>query len=92
MLLDKKTQFHAFEIWAPRWKDRKVLLAAHRVGTHNKVIFTKTKSLGDEPYYINGKTVKKYPKQLNGAIWVYCVPLDKFEPLELSENSIMELY
>lgn len=91
MILDKYTQLHYFEIWEPRWKDKVVLLAAHKVGTHNKIKFTKTPSMGTEPYYIDGKTVKKYKKESNGRLMCYAVPLDKLEPLELSENSYLDL-
>ena len=89
--LPKFTQFHYFDIWSPRWHDRRVLLAAHRVGTHNKIVFTKAPSMGDEPYYISGKEVKKYPKETNGRIDCYAVPVSAIQPLELT-NDYQEVY
>jgi hypothetical protein len=73
------------EIWAPRYKDRVVLLAAHKIGDRNKVVFTKAKHMGTDPYFISGAEVKKYKKETNGRIECYAVPLDKFEPLEYED-------
>ena len=90
--LDKFTQFHTFEIWHPLYSEDRVLLKCTKVGTHNKVIFTKARSLGTDPYYVSGKVVRKYPKRYNNSIWCYAVPMHELQPLELSENSVMELY
>lgn len=87
MLLDKYAQTHFFEIWEPRYSDKRVLLNCRKVGTHNKIVFTKAKSMGTDPYYLSGKTIKKYPKEYNGSIFCYAVPLEKLEPLEISENT-----
>lgn len=89
-MLCKHSQFHVFEIWSPRYHDKKVLLNAFKVGTHNKIMFTKAPSMGEEPYYVSGKTVKKYPKVSNGTIMTYSVPLDELRPLELPEHCIHE--
>lgn len=88
--LDRFTQFHAFDIWEPVYSKNAVLLACHRVGTHNKVTFSRSKSMGTEPYYVDGKTVRKCRKESNGRLMCYIVPLDKLEPLEISENSELE--
>lgn len=80
------TQMSYFGIWAPRWHDRKVLLSCSKVGTHNKVVFLKASSLGEEPYYVSGKTIKKYPKTSNGSIQCYAVPLDELQLLELTRD------
>jgi hypothetical protein len=45
--------------------------------------------MGTDPYYIAGKVVKKYPKEYNGTIFCFAVPLDVLQPLELSENSVL---
>lgn len=89
--LDKWTQMHYFEIFEPKYSTKQVLLKASRVGTHNKIVFTKAKSMGTMPYYVSGKVVKKCPKVSNGSIWCYSVPLDDLRLLELSENSILEI-
>lgn len=79
----KFTQFKYFEIWERRFHDNRVLLAAHKVGEHNKIVFTKDPTMGTEPYYVSGKSVKKYPKEDNGKISVYAVPIKELEPLEI---------
>lgn len=86
MQLPKYTSMNFFSIWTRRYHDNRVLLAAHKIGQHNKVVFTKDPGMGTEPYYISGKTVKKYPKTSNGKISVYEVPVDEFEPLELTRD------
>jgi hypothetical protein len=91
MVVDKFTPLNYFEIWEPRWYDRKVMLAAHKVGTHNKIKFTKAKSLGEEPYYVSGATVKQHPKETNGKIQCYAVPLADLEPLEVNNRDVREV-
>lgn len=90
MTLPKHTQFKFFEIWTPRWHDRKVLLACHKVGEHNKIVFTKAPTLGAEPYYVSGKTIKASKKENNGKIDCYAVDLSLLEPLELEETSSLD--
>lgn len=63
------------EIWQPRWKDRVVLIARHKVGADNYITFTKTKSLPGT-YYISGDEVRACPISTNGKIACYAVPLD----------------
>jgi hypothetical protein len=84
--LCKHTQFKYLEIWQPRYHDKKVLLAKFKVGQHNKVVFTKAPSMGTDPYYISGQTVKKYKLETNGSVQCYAVPVDEFVPLELAER------
>lgn len=81
--LPRMTQFHYFEIWSRRYHDNKVLLAAHRVGEHNKIVFTRDPSMGTDPYYISGRDVKKFKKESNGKIQCYAVDVSALEPLEL---------
>lgn len=88
--MDKFTQFRVFEIWQPRYHDNRVLLKATKVGAHNKVIFTKAKSLPDT-YYLSGKTIKKYPKEYNSSIFCYAVPLEELKLLQLTQNSQFEI-
>lgn len=85
MVLPPLTSCQLFEIWQPRWKDRMVLLAAHKVGTHNKIIFTKAPSLPGE-YYVSGRDVHQCNQTTNGKIAVYEVPLRFLEPLERAEK------
>lgn len=89
---DPATSFHYFEIWSPRYHDGTVLLAKRKVGTHNKVVFTKAPSMGTDPYYVSGAVVKKCKKMFNNKLECYIVPLDKLSPLELNDNSVLELW
>lgn len=79
----KHLPMQRFDIFQPRWHDRRVLLKASKVREHNKVVFTKAPTLGDQPYYLSGKTIKKYKKESNGVIDVYSVPLDDLEDLTI---------
>lgn len=81
MILDKSTPVQVIDIWQPRWKDRKVLIAKYKVGTHNVVTFSKTKSMPGE-YYISGNDVNKYPIDNNGKLDCYAVPMDSLTKLE----------
>ena len=64
------------EIWSPRWHDRKVLIACHKVGVNNEIVFTKAPTL-QGVYTIKGSEVEKYPKESNGTIDVFAVPLSE---------------
>lgn len=83
MILDPKTPLNLIEIWAPRWRDRVVLVAPWKVGNHNKVVFTRAKSMPGE-YYLSGKTIRdcKLDMSGNGKSSMYAVPIDKLEKLE----------
>ena len=64
-------------IWEPRWHDRKVLIAAHKVQEQNEIVFTRTKSIpATTKFRISGKEIRQYPISTNGAIDCYEVPLD----------------
>lgn len=81
MIIDSKTPTQTIDIWQPRWKDRVALIAKYKVGTHNVITFSKTKSLKGE-YYISGEAIKQYPIDNNGKLDCYAVPLDALEKLE----------
>jgi len=83
MKLDDQTQFQYFEIWAPRYSTKDVLLAKYKVGNHNKIVFTRAPSMGTEPYYISGETAKLCKTESNGKIDCLVIPLSKLEPLEM---------
>lgn len=92
-MLSKYTQFSIFSIWSPRWRDRKVLLKASKVSAHNKIIFTGKDgaSMGKLPYYVSGAKVKLCPKESNGTILCYAVPIDELEILELDNKDLLEV-
>lgn len=81
MRLDRKTICQKIEIWQPRWHDRKVLIAKHKVGTHNEITFTKAPTYPDH-YYLSGNEIQSSPLDTNGKIDCYAVPLSKLEVLE----------
>jgi hypothetical protein len=87
MKFDRWHQFKYFEIFAPRYRDKTVLLAVHKVGQDNKIVFTQAASLGTDPYYVSGAIVKKCKKESNGKIQCYVVPLEQLVPLEFNEKS-----
>jgi hypothetical protein len=79
--LGRFTPCNKIEIWAPRWRDRVVLIAKHKVGVHNEVVFTKSKSLPNT-YYLSGETIRACPTDTNGKLSCYAVPVDKLMILE----------
>lgn len=83
MKLGRLTPAKKIDIWQPRWKDKVILIAKFKVGTHNCITFSKTKteSLQGE-WYLSGETIKSYPLETNGTIPCYAVPIDMLEPLE----------
>ncbi len=82
MRLPRLTPCQHIEIWAPRYKDRVILLAKYKVGTHNRITFTKAKHLPDV-YYLSGEQIKACPLQTNGKVECYAVPVDDLQPLEI---------
>ena len=81
MVLSRLTPCQKIEIWQPRWKDRTVLIAKYKVGAHNEIVFTKTKSMPDS-YYLSGKDIQSSPLDSNSKIECYAVPMNKLELLE----------
>lgn len=95
MILDKFTHCAYFEIYEQRYSTNDVLLMKRKAKTHNKVVFTRSKSQGNQPYYVSLATLKKCkvePKLSKAGQYndFYVVPLDKLEPLEISDKSDKE--
>lgn len=82
MTLQRFTTVNKFEIWAPKYSTGTVLLAKHKVGTHNEIVFTKAPSMGTEPYYVSGEQIRKSPIINNGKIDCYSVKVSDLQPLE----------
>lgn len=82
MVLGRLTPAQLIEIWRPRYKDRKVLIATYKVGTHNSITFTRAKHLLGQQFYASGEKIKSYPTESNGKITCYAVPMEILEPLE----------
>lgn len=81
MKLPRTVACQLLTIKQPRWRDRVVLLAKYKVGTHNKIVFSDTPSMPGA-YYVSGTTAAGYPLESNGKIQCYAVPLDDLEVLE----------
>lgn len=64
------------EIFAPRYHDRKVLIAQYKVGVNNQIVFTKAKHLKGMVFEIKGAQVERYPLESNGTLPCYAVPLE----------------
>ncbi len=80
--LPRLTPINNIEIWQPRFKDKVVLIAKYKVGTHNRITFTRAKHLDGMQFYIAGPDVAQYPLDTNGKIPCYAVPMDKLMRLE----------
>lgn len=74
------------EIWQPRYKDRKVLIAKYKVGQMNQIEFTKAKHLEGMKFLISGADITKYPLEDNGKIACYAVPMDVLERYEKTNS------
>lgn len=94
VLLGKFDQVVPFDIWAPRYSTKDVLLACHKVDNtktkHFKVTFSKAKSMAGD-WYVSKEVVKKCKKETNGTIMTYVVPLDKLQPLKIKQHDIKEV-
>ena len=85
-IICKHIPMQLFSIWHPVYSENRVMLKAAKVRDHNKVVFTKAPSMGTEPYYVSGKTIKKYKKTNNGVILCYSVPLEELQQLKYNER------
>lgn len=89
MELPRLTVAQKFEIKQPKWsgKERMALMPAHRVGTHNEIVFTEAPTMGTTPYYVSGRDVhmceiKPVRTRAGGYVDMYYVPVRFLEPLE----------
>lgn len=79
---------NTIEIWAPRFKDMKVLIAPYHVKAGmNRIVFTKT--WRDKVLLMDGANIKSYPMEDNGKIGCHAVPVSDFEKEE--NNKQLEL-
>lgn len=79
-------------IWQPRHHDNKVLIATKKVRAHNKIIFTyqdkksKQGPLSGKEFYISSERIKKYPKESNGVLQCYAVPLEDLKEMKVRKE------
>lgn len=78
-----------FQIWQPRYHDKRVLLSAQKVKSAKtkfaKIHFTKAPSMAGD-WVISIKKIKAFPIQTNSSIQCYAVPLSELQPLELTND------
>lgn len=83
-----QTTYNIIEIWAPRFKDLKVLIKPWRIQPGlNKVIFTKT--WRDKELIMDGEKMKSYPMEGHGEAGVYAIPVRDFEMEETSQTQLL---
>lgn len=69
---------NTISIWAPRFKDMKVLIAPHHIQSGvNRIVFTKT--WNEKVFLMDGEKIKSYPMESNGSIGCHVVPVNDFE-------------
>lgn len=68
-------------IWQPKYSTRSVLLAKHKVGKYNEIVFTKAPAYPHK-YFMKGEDIKKYPLRSNGSCLCYDVKLDDLEIID----------
>jgi hypothetical protein len=73
------TPVNIIQIWQPRYKDRKVLIAKYKVGQMNQIEFTKAKHLEGMKFRMSGAEIQKHPVEDNGKIACYAVPMDELK-------------
>lgn len=86
-MIGRDTPVQNIVIFAPRWHDRKVLIAKHKVGNHNVITFTKAPTLPVK-YYLSGAVIRSCPSTTNGSIDCFEVPLANLVPLEYKEDVV----
>lgn len=79
MILSFSKRYSDFDIIAPRYHDRVVLLAARKVGERNKVKIRDGAFKGE--YFVSGVVVTACKLGSNGKIPCYEVPLSMLEEL-----------
>lgn len=88
--LGKLTPIKTHEVWHPRYSKYDVLVPAYKVAEHNRVRFTKSRSLEGQDFYFNGKS--KWKTESNGKVDCVVVPLNKLQKLEIEERDLREVF
>lgn len=74
---------NTIEIFAPRWRDRKILVAEWKIGVGVNKIVVRDKRF-PEPLYITGRKAMQFPVETkptrNGSTFkVRVIPIDEFQ-------------
>ena len=83
---------NVIDILAPRWHDRKILVAEWRLGVMNKIV-VRDKRL-PLPLYISGKDAMKFPVESKptkrgGSANYRVIPIDAFRTVEEDELDVL---
>lgn len=75
------------EVWQPRWRDRKVLIARYRIPAGQDFKIKITQSVAKGVYLVKNETVRKAPIEMmktrqGKEIQMRAVPLDELEKVE----------
>lgn len=73
-------------IWEPRWRDRTVLIADHRLQDHNQVTIEHKEF--PHPYYLSGRVARRFPVEQmatkkGGFIDVRVIPITELQKEEV---------
>lgn len=66
-------------IWEPRWRDSVCLVDKRKIRDHNRIVFTKAKSLRGKEFYISGAKAKKFKTESNGTIACRAIPMSELK-------------
>lgn len=96
MIFQRPNQLTHIEIWFPRYHDKThdnkewvVPLAQYKVDAASPWIiieFTKAQHLKGQRYCVKRSVAQTSPKDTNGKIPVYCVPMSKLENWDTVEE------
>lgn len=82
------TTSNTIEIWAPRFKDLKVLVKPWRIKPGvNRVVFTKTWL--DKILLMDGDKMKTYPIEGHGATGVHVIPVKDFDRADTGQEKLL---
>lgn len=79
LILEPHINLATIQVWEPRWHDNICLVAKRKISQHNKIIFTKAKSLKGKEFYLSEKTAQKWPLESNGSILCYAIPMGELK-------------
>ena len=90
MKLNRLDPVNQLTIFAPRWRDRVVLLADWKIGTHNRIDI-KSKGADGHPHYpspmyVSGAKAKSYPVESVKGFKMRPVPLAELEAMEEQDD------
>lgn len=94
MTLGKHEPLTWFDIYEPRWHDKKVLLKASKVKeaktTWLKVTFSKAPTM-EGSWVISKAKALTYPLETNGTIQCRAIPLEDLHVLEINDKDMRGL-